>query len=55
MSEIYGRARELATEKNINEISVSLSHCKEYAIAHVLLIPNPDKLENQKSEAQNTK
>ncbi|MGR3293048.1 MAG: holo-ACP synthase [Candidatus Scalindua sp.] len=36
---LYGRAKELATEKNINEISVSLSHCKEYAIAHVLLIP----------------
>jgi holo-[acyl-carrier protein] synthase len=37
---LYGRAKELATEKKIGEISVSLSHCKEYAVAHVLLIPD---------------
>ncbi len=37
---LYGKAKELATEKKIREISVSLSHCKEYAVAHVLLIPN---------------
>ena len=35
---LYGRAKELAMEKNIGEISVSLSHCKDYAIAHVLLV-----------------
>ncbi len=37
---LYGRAKELATEKKIGEISVSLSHCKDYAVAHVLLIPD---------------
>ncbi|MGR3302032.1 MAG: holo-ACP synthase [Candidatus Scalindua sp.] len=37
---LYGRAKELADEKRIGEISVSLSHCKDYAVAHVLLIPN---------------
>ncbi len=37
---LYGRAKELAMEKNIGEISVSLSHCKDYAVAHVLLVPN---------------
>ncbi len=41
---LYGRAKELAIEKNINEISVSLSHCKEYAIAHVLLIPDKSQV-----------
>ena len=35
---LYGRAKELAMEKNIGEISVSLSHCKDYAVAHVLLV-----------------
>ncbi len=39
---LYGRAKELATEKNIGEISISLSHCNDYAIAHALLVPvNP--------------
>ncbi|HDY69205.1 MAG: holo-ACP synthase [Candidatus Scalindua sediminis] len=36
---LYGRARELAKEKNIGEITISLSHCKDYAIAHALLVP----------------
>ncbi len=36
---LYGRAKELAMEKNIGEISVSLSHCNNYAIAHALLVP----------------
>ena len=36
---LYGRAKELAIEKNIGEISVSLSHCNDYAIAHALLVP----------------
>jgi len=36
---LYGRAKELAEEKKIGEISVSLSHCNEYAVAHVLLMP----------------
>ncbi len=37
---LYGRAKELAKEKNINEITVSLSHCQDYAIANVLLVTN---------------
>ncbi len=40
---LYGRAKELAMEKKIGEISVSLSHCKEYAVAHVLLIPDESR------------
>ena len=36
---LYGRAKELAMEKNIGEISVSLSHCNDYAVAHALLVP----------------
>ncbi|MDR4503988.1 MAG: holo-ACP synthase [Candidatus Scalindua sp.] len=35
---LYGRVKELAIEKNICEISISLSHCKEYAVAHALLV-----------------
>lgn len=42
---LYGRARELAMEKNIGEISISLSHCNDYAVAHVLLVPNSAKSE----------
>jgi len=38
---LYGRAKELAMEKNISEIAVSLSHCQDYAVANVLLIPKP--------------
>ena len=36
---LYGRAKELAIEKGIEDISISLSHCKEYAVAHALLVP----------------
>lgn len=36
---LYGRAKELAIEKNIGKISVSLSHCNDYAVAHALLVP----------------
>ncbi len=36
---LYGRARELAMEKNIGEITISLSHCNDYAVAHALLVP----------------
>ncbi len=35
---LYGRVKELAEEKNICEISISLSHCQEYAVAHALLV-----------------
>ncbi|MFO0794880.1 MAG: holo-ACP synthase [Candidatus Brocadiaceae bacterium] len=36
---LYGGVKELANKKNIDNISVSLSHCQDYAIAQVLLIP----------------
>lgn len=39
---LYGAVKEAADKKNVNDIAVSLSHCKEYAIAEVLLIPNVD-------------
>ena len=35
----YGNVKELVEEKNINTAEVSLSHCNEYAIAQVLLVP----------------
>ncbi|MDR4508796.1 MAG: holo-ACP synthase [Candidatus Brocadiaceae bacterium] len=35
----YGMVKELVEKKNIGNAKVSLSHCKEYAIAQVLLIP----------------
>ena len=35
---LYGSVKELADKKNINTISVSLSHCQDYAIAEVLLV-----------------
>ncbi|MCK6469990.1 MAG: holo-ACP synthase [Candidatus Brocadia sinica] len=36
---LYGSVKELADKKCINTISVSLSHCHDYAIAQVLLMP----------------
>ncbi|UJS17731.1 MAG: holo-ACP synthase [Candidatus Jettenia sp.] len=36
---LYGSVKELANKKNINNISVSVSHCRDYAIAQVLLVP----------------
>ncbi|MCF6159052.1 MAG: holo-[acyl-carrier-protein] synthase [wastewater metagenome] len=36
---LYGSVKELADKKNIHTIPVSVSHCQEYAIAQVLLIP----------------
>ncbi len=34
---LYGSVKELAEKKHIDNISVSLSHCQDYAIAQVLL------------------
>ncbi|MEP9410330.1 MAG: holo-ACP synthase [Candidatus Brocadia sp.] len=36
---LYGTVKELADKKCIGNISVSLSHCRDYAIAQVLLVP----------------
>ncbi|NUO07642.1 MAG: holo-ACP synthase [Candidatus Brocadia sp.] len=36
---LYGSVKEMAEKKRINNISVSLSHCRDYAIAQVLLVP----------------
>jgi len=36
---LYGCVKEFADKKNINNMSVSLSHCRDYAIAQVLLVP----------------
>ena len=33
---LYGKARELAAEKAIKTIHISISHCIEYAIAYVV-------------------
>ncbi len=40
---LYGRVKELADEKQISNISVSLSHCQDYAIAQVLLMPKKEE------------
>lgn len=36
---LYGGVKELADKKNIHNIAVSVSHCHEYAIAQVILVP----------------
>ena len=36
---LYGSVKELADRKHIGDIAVSLSHCQNYAIAQVLLVP----------------
>ena len=35
---LYGSVKELAEKKRINNTSVSLSHCRDFAIGHVLLV-----------------
>ena len=40
---LYGSVKEMAEKKHIDNISVSLSHCKEYAIAQVLLVPKKEE------------
>lgn len=40
---LYGNVKELADKKHIDNISVSLSHCQDYAIAHVLLVPKKEE------------
>ena len=40
---LYGSVKEMAEKKHIDNISVSLSHCKEYAIAQVLLMPKKEE------------
>ncbi len=37
---LYGAVKEAVEKKRVKDIAVSLSHCKDYAIAEVLLIPN---------------
>jgi holo-[acyl-carrier protein] synthase len=36
---LYGSVKELADKKNIGNVSVSVSHCQDYAVAQVLLVP----------------
>lgn len=40
--QLYGRAKERADAKGIGNCEVSLTHTKDYAIAQVLLMPNPE-------------
>ncbi|GJQ22710.1 MAG: holo-ACP synthase [Planctomycetia bacterium] len=40
---LYGSVKELADKKQIGNISVSLSHCHDYAIAQVLLVPKKEE------------
>jgi holo-[acyl-carrier protein] synthase len=40
---LYGSVKEMADKKHIDNISVSLSHCQEYAIAQVLLVPKKEE------------
>ena len=34
---LHGKALDIATERDITTIHISLSHCKDYAIAYVIL------------------
>lgn len=36
---LYGSVKDLADKKNIGNVSVSVSHCLDYAVAQVLLVP----------------
>ncbi|HLG29333.1 MAG TPA: holo-ACP synthase [Candidatus Brocadiales bacterium] len=38
----YGAVKEAVEDKNVKNVAVSLSHCKDYAISEVLLIPNAE-------------
>lgn len=40
---LYGSVKEMADKKHIGNISVSLSHCQEYAIAQVLLVTKKEE------------
>ncbi len=40
---LYGSVKELAEKKCIDSISVSLSHCQDYAVAQVLLVPKKEE------------
>ncbi len=40
---LYGSVKELAEKKHIQNISVSLSHCHDYAVAQVLLVPKKEE------------
>src|SRR3970040_883715 len=39
---LYGSVKELADRKHIGDIAVSFSHCQDYAIAQVLLVPTKE-------------
>ena len=38
---LHGRAREIFEEKGAGSISISLSHCEEYAIAYAVMLMKP--------------
>jgi holo-[acyl-carrier protein] synthase len=40
---LYGSVKELADKKHIGNIAVSLSHCQDYAVAQVLLMPKKEE------------
>jgi holo-[acyl-carrier protein] synthase len=40
---LYGSVKELAEKKCVDSISVSLSHCRDYAVAQVLLVPKKEE------------
>lgn len=43
---LHGKGKELARSRGVEQIFVSLSHCKEYAAAHAVIVggapPSPD-------------
>ena len=45
---LHGRAREIYEEKGVGSISISLSHCEEYAIAYAVMLVNLKSLGNER-------
>ena len=38
---LHGKGEELAAKRNVSQVFVSLSHCKEYAAAHAVIVARP--------------
>jgi holo-[acyl-carrier protein] synthase len=51
---VCGAAREVARERGIGEILVSISHCRTYATAHALALGRPARQEKPVAQAPGT-
>lgn len=50
---LWGKAQEEANKRGIEDIALSISHCKEYAVAQAIAMGNQEKKKIQKSEVEN--